>query len=68
MVARLGRDDGVVEVVEVFDESDGEFGVFIRVRPDETSPAGSSGKPFLPDWDGLGVTPALETGAPRVLG
>ena len=68
MVARLGRGDGVFDVVDVVDESDGEFGVVIRFRPDETSPAGSSGKPFLPDWDGLGVTPALETGAPRVLG
>ena len=68
MVARLGRGDGVVDVVGVVEGSDGEFGVVIGLRPDETSPAGSSGKPFLPDWDGLGVTPALETGAPRVLG
>ena len=68
MVARLGRGDGVVDVVVVVDGSDGDLGVVIRVRPDETSPAGSSGKPFLPDWDGLGVTPALETGAPRVRG
>ena len=55
---------GVGDGTDFGDETDTVLGL----RPDEASPAGSSGKPFLPDRDGPGVTPALETGAPRVLG
>ena len=64
---RLRRGVGVVDEVAVLDGSDGELGAVIRFRPDEASPAGSSVRPFLPDWDGPEDPAAVVTAVFRVL-
>ena len=64
---RLRRGVGEDEEVVGFDGSDGELGAVIRFRPDEASPAGSSVRPFLPDWDGPEDPAAVVTAVFRVL-